>query len=157
LGCLGKCVLTWKLSCCLLAHDFDILVVGQQIKFNGKRKVKVITHRFLHKDGEFCAALQAWVAGGQMHGAVFKELFGYVTALTVMMRLESRHHLVHQKASISRGKMPTSISGDLRRIQNGDHKLPEFKVCFVKNYNVHLCPSSLVWFSLFLFMSVEYQ
>lgn len=66
-------------------------------------------------------ALKQWAGGGsQIDNELLKELLGYGLALTVMQRLESKHHLVHQRASVARAGSAAYHSANLRRKQNQD-------------------------------------
>ena len=58
---------------------------------------------------------------------LFDEMACYISSLTVMQRLESRHHLVNARLSFGRATLPASLSAALRRGQNADLKQDSYK------------------------------
>ena len=67
-----------------------------------------------------------------MDDQLFSQLLSYGLALTVMQRLESRHHLVSQKVVVGRANSALAVSAYLRRKQNCDWKHESFKTNFAR-------------------------
>ncbi len=63
--------------------------------------------------------------GGPMVDLLAMDLRGYASVLFVMQLLESRHHLVHQQVSASRGSLPSTTCAKILQT-----------VLFVKNHNL---------------------
>ena len=61
-----------------------------------------------------------WMRGGPLHEELKNLLLGYSTALTVMQRLESRHHFVNLALSRGRALSVPAVMSNLRRRFNHD-------------------------------------
>ena len=65
--------------------------------------------------------LEAWaVAGDPLHPDLMQLLVGYISSLTVMQRLEGRHHFVNLALSRGRALSPPAVQANLRRRFNRD-------------------------------------
>ena len=84
---------------------------------------------FLFSDQDLRAALGSWSSGSDEHmqTGLFTEVLAYGVCLVPMQRLESRHHLVHQKASPARAATVAYHSANLRRTLNKDVHQPTFQ------------------------------
>ena len=69
----------------------------------------------------------AWIQGRDLSVDLQELLVGYSTALVVMQRLESRHHLVNISMSRGRAQTPASVIAGLRRRMNQDLTHPTFR------------------------------
>lgn len=87
----------------------------------------VIEARFIEPHSILKNQLIIFADGGPLGLRLRRELLSYGLSLLVLKRLESRHHLVSQKAGFGRAASVPAISAEIRRMQNGDLKRPEFE------------------------------
>lgn len=102
-----------------------------QMRENGALEQNTFAEKFF-SDVRLLKSLQEWGSdhASVMDNALFKELLAYGLSLNAMQRLESRHHLVHQKAAPARASSAAYISANLRRKQNSDVLQPSFRLNF---------------------------
>ena len=82
-------------------------------------------------EGDLLRGLTSWsTTDAAMDSGLLKELFSYGVSLTVMQRLESRHHLVNLHTVPSRASSATAISAFLRRKLNPDIHEANFRSNF---------------------------
>ena len=83
-------------------------------------------------EGSFLDSLTEWASGNVefMENELFRELLYYGLSLVAMQRLESRHHLVHQRAVPARAGTSAYHSANLRRKLNDDCRQASFRAGF---------------------------
>lgn len=87
----------------------------------------VIEARFLEPHSILKDDVCKFAGGGSLGTRLRRELLSYGLSLLVLKRLESRHHLVSQKAGFGRAASVPAISAEIRRMQNRDLVRPEFE------------------------------
>ena len=87
----------------------------------------VIEARFLEPHSILKDDVCKFAGGGSLGVRLRRELLSYGLSLLVLKRLESRHHLVSQKAGFGRAASVPAISAEIRRMQNRDLVRPEFE------------------------------
>ena len=87
----------------------------------------VIEARFLEPHSVLKDDVCIVASGGSLGTRLRRELLSYALSLLVLKRLESRHHLVSQKAGFGRAASVPAISAEIRRMQNRDLVRPDFE------------------------------